>query len=164
MRRHPDLATLKLGIGTVGLSVTADTTGNLYARNPAGQAAFVSPAPMMWDSTEISATGSRTAGTARTAAAAGPEDPFEPGPGARDALMTTRVVGQSLEITPDRDLLTAPETVYPVFIDPSWAEGKRQNWTRVHVEGVDTGGRQGQAHLVLRVPVGEALGDLTDLG
>ncbi|WP_371635026.1 discoidin domain-containing protein [Streptomyces zaomyceticus] len=128
---HPDLATLKLDIDTVGLSVTADTTGNLYARNPAGQAAFVSPAPMMWDSTEISAAGSGTAGTARAAAGEGPDDPFEPGPGARDALMTTRVVGQSLEITPDRDLLTAPETVYPVFIDPSWAEGKRQNWTRV---------------------------------
>ncbi|MEV7415410.1 discoidin domain-containing protein [Streptomyces sp. NPDC089919] len=131
---HPDLATLKLGVDTVGLAVTADATGNLFARNPAGQAAFVSPAPMMWDSTGTSAAAAKTGAAAKGAgfaAPAGGEDPFERAPGAKDALMATKVVGGSLEITPDRTLLNAPDTVYPVFIDPSWAEGKKQNWTRV---------------------------------
>ncbi|MEU5216859.1 discoidin domain-containing protein [Streptomyces sp. NPDC020807] len=135
--RHPDLAVLRMGVETVGLDVSADASGNLLARNPAGQAAFVSPAPMMWDSSDANtpAMGSFVApqggpvvvqGNASSA-----ESVFEPRTGANDAAMGVRVSGGSLEITPDAGMLTDPDTVYPVFIDPSWAEGKRQNWTRV---------------------------------
>lgn len=137
----------------VGLSVASDAdTGNITATDPAGQTVFTSPTPLMWDST------TQTSGTAGTAAAKGakgaksagaggvsraaPADAllaaddaggvFEPPPGARDAQMATSVSGSTLSITPDQALLTGTGTQYPVYIDPSWAWGKRQNWTRVY--------------------------------
>ncbi|MYT25453.1 hypothetical protein GTW69_35175, partial [Streptomyces sp. SID7760] len=50
--KHPDLATLKFKLDTVGLNVSSNaTTGLLSAVNPAGQTVFTASAPMMWDST-----------------------------------------------------------------------------------------------------------------
>ncbi|MER6777912.1 MULTISPECIES: FG-GAP-like repeat-containing protein [unclassified Streptomyces] len=136
---NPQLATLKYTLNTVGLTVTTDVeTGSLTATDPAGQTVFSSPTPLMWDST--SATSSTPPATARsttftsaaTADADTPGDSFEPAPGAKDAQMPATVTGDTLSITPDQALLTAPSTQYPVFIDPSWAWGNRQNWTRVY--------------------------------
>ncbi|MFD5066237.1 VCBS repeat-containing protein, partial [Streptomyces sp. NPDC058394] len=54
--KHPDLATLKFKLDTVGLDVTRDaTTGLLTAVNPAGEIVFTSPTPVMWDSTTTGA-------------------------------------------------------------------------------------------------------------
>lgn len=136
---NPELASLKYKLDTVGLSVSTDTeTGSVTAINPAGETVFTSPSPLMWDSTSISSEGTAPAArtTARTATAAGatetPGDLFEPAPGAKDAQMPTTVSGDTLEIKPDQALLTGANTAYPVYIDPSWAWGKRQNWTRVY--------------------------------
>lgn len=136
---NPELASLKYKLDTVGLSVSTDTeTGSVTAVNPAGETVFTSPSPLMWDSTSISSEGTAPAArtTARTATAAGatetPGDLFEPAPGAKDAQMPTTVSGDTLEIKPDQALLTGANTAYPVYIDPSWAWGKRQNWTRVY--------------------------------
>ncbi|MFD8741363.1 DNRLRE domain-containing protein, partial [Streptomyces sp. NPDC059618] len=46
--------------------------------------------------------------------------------------MPTTVTGDTLEIKPDQELLTGENTTYPVYIDPSWAWGEKQNWTRVY--------------------------------
>lgn len=54
--KHPDLATLKFKLDTVGLDVSRDaTTGLLTAVNPAGEIVFTSPTPVMWDSTTTGA-------------------------------------------------------------------------------------------------------------
>ncbi|MEV4440592.1 FG-GAP-like repeat-containing protein [Streptomyces sp. NPDC049577] len=130
--KDPRLAALKFKMDTVGLSVSTDSeTGSLTATNPAGQTVFSSPTPLMWDSTSA---GSPSLGKARSAVAAAgdPGEVFEPAPGAKDAKMPTSVAGDTLQITPDQNLLTGADTQYPVYIDPSWAWGQRENWARVY--------------------------------
>ncbi|MFI6144577.1 DNRLRE domain-containing protein [Streptomyces sp. NPDC051109] len=145
---NPELASLKFKVDTVGLNVSADAgTGAISAVNPAGQTVFTSPSPLMWDSTTAAPAGAQpVAGVSKTSmsasmsmsAAAGagvasaPSDAFIPPAGAKDAQMPTTVANGSLEIKPDQALLTGAQTKYPVFIDPSWAWGERQNWTRVY--------------------------------
>ncbi|MFE9094978.1 FG-GAP-like repeat-containing protein [Streptomyces sp. NPDC007264] len=131
--RNPELASLTYQLDTVGVTVSKDAeTGSLTAVDPAGQTVFTSPSPLMWDSTTITSAG----GTLKTAAAAvgeeAPADPFVPPPGAQDAQMATTVSGDTLEIKTDQELLSGTGTQYPVYIDPSWAWGERQNWTRVY--------------------------------
>ncbi|WP_037837414.1 ricin-type beta-trefoil lectin domain protein [Streptomyces sp. NRRL S-244] len=104
---------------------------------------FTSPSPLMWDSTKATAPAAPAAPASKTllrsaaamsAASAGetPADVFTPPAGAQDAHMPTTVANGTLEIKPDQALLTGAQTQYPVFIDPSWAWGGRQNWTRVY--------------------------------
>ncbi|MEV7509155.1 FG-GAP-like repeat-containing protein [Streptomyces sp. NPDC091201] len=145
--KHPDLATLKFKLDTVGLNVSRDaTTGLLTAVNPAGEIVFTSPTPVMWDSTTTAGAPSaaarpgaagvaRSAGVASAATAAtsdAPSDVFVTPSGAKNAQMPTTVMGGTLEIKPDQALLASPETKYPVYIDPSVAWGERQNWSWVY--------------------------------
>ncbi|MEU8698387.1 FG-GAP-like repeat-containing protein [Streptomyces sp. NPDC048680] len=138
--KNPALATLSYKLDTVGVNVSTDTeTGSVQATNPAGQMVFTSPSPLMWDSTTITSADDvppGTAGVTGKALSAGegeaPADQFVPPPGAQDAQMPTTVSGDTLSISPDQALLTGADTQYPVFIDPSWAWGDRQHWTRVY--------------------------------
>ncbi|WP_423833250.1 FG-GAP-like repeat-containing protein [Streptomyces manipurensis] len=132
--QHPDLATLRFKLDTVGLNVTKDaTTGLLTAANPAGEIVFTSPNPVMWDSTT---TGVAAQAPARAAAVAGADSGANPAPadafvtpsGAKSAQMPTAITGGNLEIKPDQALLKGATTKYPVYIDPSVAWGARQNW------------------------------------
>ncbi|MFD9411016.1 FG-GAP-like repeat-containing protein [Streptomyces sp. NPDC059989] len=131
--KHPDLATLKFKLDTVGLNVTKDaTTGLLTASNPAGEIVFTSPNPVMWDSTTTGAAPQAPAG-AQALSANGetgttPSDVFVTPSGAKNAQMPTTVADGTLEIKPDQALLTGAATKYPVYIDPSVAWGERQNW------------------------------------
>ncbi|MGW1780401.1 FG-GAP-like repeat-containing protein [Streptomyces sp. NPDC002143] len=137
---NPDLAALRFTMSTVGLSVAEDAdTGMLAATDQAGQTVFTSPAPSMWDSSTPAAATLRTMAATADAAAAATDgetlasgDVFEPGAGAQEAQMQTEVTGDALTITPDQELLTGAETTYPVYIDPSWAWGEWQHWTRVY--------------------------------
>ncbi|MET9438749.1 FG-GAP-like repeat-containing protein [Streptomyces sp. NPDC006551] len=134
---NPQLATLKYTMSTVGVTVATDpATGAVTATNPAGQLVFTSPSPVMWDSTTASSAQSSAATQTSSQAVAeateaAPGSSFEQPPGAKEAVMPTTVNGNTLQITPDQGLLTAPDTSYPVFIDPSWAWGIRNNWTRI---------------------------------
>ncbi|MGW4162548.1 FG-GAP-like repeat-containing protein [Streptomyces sp. NPDC004788] len=141
---NPQLATLKYTMSTVGVTVSTDsTTGAVTATDPAGQTVFTSPSPVMWDSTTATeppttapATTATTASfasyeTTATDPAPAPGSAFEQPAGAKEAVMPTTVSGNSLQITPDQTLLKAADTTYPVYIDPSWAWGGRNNWTRV---------------------------------
>jgi hypothetical protein len=132
--RNPDLKTLTYKLDTVGVTVsTDDETGSVTATNPAGQTVFTSPSPLMWDSTTItSADDTLKAAALSVDEGEAPADQFVPPPGAQDAQMTTAVAGDTLSITPDQGLLTGTGTQYPVYIDPSWSWGERQNWTRVY--------------------------------
>ncbi|MEU4358373.1 FG-GAP-like repeat-containing protein [Streptomyces virginiae] len=130
--QHPDLATLKFKLDTVGLNVTKNaTTGLLTATNPAGEIIFTSPNPVMWDST-TTGDGAQAArmgvASAASEASGAPSDVFVTPSGAKSAQMPTTVTGGNLEIKPDQALLKGAGTKYPVFIDPSVAWGDRQNW------------------------------------
>ncbi|GAA4928593.1 VCBS repeat-containing protein [Nonomuraea thailandensis] len=129
---NPALATLKYQMHTVGLDVSVDDdTKTVQATDPAGQNVFTSPSPLMWDSSTTTPV-SAAARSLALAEDAAPGDVFEPIPGSRDAEMATEVSGDTLRITPDQELLTGADTAYPVYIDPSWAWGERDHWTRVY--------------------------------
>ncbi|MFI9549904.1 FG-GAP-like repeat-containing protein [Streptomyces sp. NPDC052016] len=141
---NPELALLKYKLDTVGLNVSTDAdTGSISAVNPAGQTVFTSPSPLMWDSSSISSGTAPTVRSAFTATAGEtdsgvPADAFDPPPGAQDAQMPTTITGDTLEIKPDQTLLNGENTTFPVFIDPSWAWGEKQNWTRVYKQYPNT--------------------------
>ncbi|WP_436786041.1 hypothetical protein [Yinghuangia sp. YIM S10712] len=75
-------------------------------------AAPASPAP----------TAPPTSGTLALPGLGGPE------PGTRDAVVAARLDGDKLRLTPDQSLLTGPETVFPVFVDPSFFS-HQAGWT-----------------------------------
>ncbi|MYV97399.1 VCBS repeat-containing protein [Streptomyces sp. SID3343] len=134
----PALADLRLGMNLDGVTVARDTTGSLKATTPEGKTAFTAPAPIMWDSrttpapAEAQAKG--RAGVAGTASASSyavadgdvvPADEVastdeRPGAHAATAPIETAVTADALTLTPDAGLLHAPDTVFPLYIDPAW--------------------------------------------
>ncbi len=105
---NPALGSLPYRLTTKGLKVQATAAG-LTATDPAGEVVFSGPAPYMWDS---SGRGSAVQ------------------PGGRVTAVGARVAGDQLSLVPDRALLTAKTTRFPVYIDPSWS-GVKQAWTQV---------------------------------
>ncbi|MFC4983636.1 FG-GAP-like repeat-containing protein [Streptomyces atroolivaceus] len=131
---NPALSKLTYQMKTVGLTVSKDAeTGSLAAVDPAGQTVFTSPTPLMWDSTTASSAPSARSSLSSQESPL-PSELFEPPPGSTDAQMETTVGSDTIEIKPDQALLQASDTTYPVFIDPSWAWGKKENWTRIYKE------------------------------
>jgi hypothetical protein len=119
----PRLAAVTFGTTTSGVSVTADKDGNLVAADRAGRPVFTAPAPMAWDSaaapapTKDSRTG-QLVDPARGLAATSTVD--GPGAGAHRARIGVAAAAGSLRLTPP-SLLTAAQTTFPVFLDPSWS-------------------------------------------
>ncbi len=110
--------------------------GGFVAKDAAGKKVFASPAPAMWDSStdrrapklvaEL-ATVETDAGTGfdfplrltanRAARVKGPLD------GDRRSVLRSRLAGDSVTVTPDAGMLSAPDTVWPVYIDPAVTVG-----------------------------------------
>lgn len=131
--KNPELETVKYSLQASGLTVSKDAdTGVISAVDPAGQAVFSSPPPVMWDSTALSSDGAQVkSGLTAPASASGFDQPA----GAKSSLMPASLSGSTLSIVPDQTLLGASDTKYPVFIDPLWsgaAYSERQHWTRVY--------------------------------
>ncbi|ELS53071.1 hypothetical protein STVIR_5957 [Streptomyces viridochromogenes Tue57] len=128
---NPELKTIGYRMSSDGVDVTTDENGNLSAVNPGGQELFTAPTPRMWDSSTESAAPASLR-TATTDEPAGPPSPlgdeFEPGHGAQQAAIPVKVTDDSLQLTPDAELMTGKGTTYPVYIDP-YVEGSRYSWT-----------------------------------
>lgn len=141
--QNPALATLNLATSGTDVSLATDSAGNITATDSAGHVIYHAPAPVMWDSSTDtaaapsakpsasgSASGSASASTskARAAAAADPADSATaptsstagPGADAQVAPVGVRVRAGSMTLTPEEGLLTAADTAYPVYIDPSY--------------------------------------------
>ncbi|MFC3980083.1 LamG-like jellyroll fold domain-containing protein [Streptosporangium jomthongense] len=110
---NPALNRLAFGTRATGLTVRKTETGGLSAVTGTGAEVFHAPAPRMWDSS-------------------GTETGLQAGPrrASRQALMGVEVAGDRVAITPDRALLTSPDTTYPVYLDPQWS-GSKLAWTYV---------------------------------
>ncbi|MGC0421662.1 FG-GAP-like repeat-containing protein [Embleya sp. AB8] len=126
---NPQLATLRLGMSTEGVTVTREDNGALAAKSPDGATAFRAPTPIMWDSRTTPKSGA--ARTKSTLAAGAPDTGSSPGgdlvstsdaPGtlATTVPLGTTVTAGSLTLTADRGVLASPDTVFPVYIDPAW--------------------------------------------
>ncbi|MER7416130.1 FG-GAP-like repeat-containing protein [Micromonospora peucetia] len=115
---HPKLTTLDLATTGKGVTLSADTAGNITGRDRAGQAVLTAPAPIMWDSTVTAQAGPARRGTATSSTTS-------PGRTARSAAIGVKISTGKLHLTPDRALLSDAATVYPVYIDPTFT------WTPV---------------------------------
>ncbi|MFG1653765.1 LamG-like jellyroll fold domain-containing protein [Micromonospora sp. NPDC049275] len=115
----PRLAALDLGTATKGVTLAADTAGNITGRDRAGRTVLTASAPAMWDSARGAST--RTGTGERQSAST----PGGPGRGARTAAIGVQVGAGKLRLTPDRAMLSDPAAVYPVYIDPTF------NWSSV---------------------------------
>ncbi|MGC5023074.1 hypothetical protein ACLQ2U_32090, partial [Micromonospora sp. DT47] len=114
---NPKLAALDLTTATKGVTLAADTAGNITGRDRAGQTVLSAPAPAMWDSTATA----QAEPTARSTASG----PDAPGEGAKTAAIGVKVAAGKLRLTPSQAMLTDTKTAYPVYIDPTFT------WTPV---------------------------------
>ncbi|MFF2273773.1 LamG-like jellyroll fold domain-containing protein [Agromyces sp. NPDC058136] len=121
---------------SAGLRMALDKQGSVRMLDEADEVAFTAPAPLMWDSAG-GGLGSTPSGEER-----GSLDRLT-GPALGDAveLMGTAVRGPHIVVTPDSAMLTSPDTVWPVYIDP----GFTANLAAERV-AVRTGGYTGTLH------------------
>lgn len=127
---NPDLEAITFGIDSKGLDLQASQNGEVRAVDAAGQTVFATPTPRMWDSAGTAPQpGTTTKARAATAEAPDtPRDPTEGTPeGSRQGELKVALDDTTLTLTPDQQLLTAPDTVFPVVIDPTWAKPAWKN-------------------------------------
>ncbi|MGW7584784.1 ricin-type beta-trefoil lectin domain protein [Kitasatospora sp. NPDC054768] len=134
----PKIKKVHLDTTVDGLTVKADTNGNLSAEDASGKPRFTAPAPVMWDSSTApaaqpdAAVKSAAAPAADGASETAGSDSKAPGPGARTATIATTVSGGGIDLVPDASLLG--QGTGPWFIDPGWnpsVDNGTQAWAQV---------------------------------
>ncbi|CAL9459243.1 hypothetical protein SUDANB95_02586 [Actinosynnema sp. ALI-1.44] len=123
--KDPRLAGLKLGLTAPGLTVGTAADGTQQAVDQAtGAVVYEAPVPIMWDSTAPAQVAARAAAADETDDGMGDAVTLpsaeQPGDLSKIAQVATSVTGGELTLTPDNGMLTAPDTTYPVYIDPMW--------------------------------------------
>lgn len=98
---NPELRALSFALKTEGVSVRQDRAGAVVATDKAGTDVFRAGTPRMWDGKRVQTT-----------------VPIEVG-------------ADRITLKPDQELLTGPDTVYPVEIDPDMGAG-RAAWALVY--------------------------------
>ena len=129
---NPALASLQLGATSRHLRLTTDAHGGVAAIDSAGHPAYSVAAPIMWDSTPPPASSKAAAKTPRALAQADSGAPVDansglpldssataPGEAAHTAPIGLATSSGGLTLTPSQSLLTASNTVYPVYLDPT---------------------------------------------
>ncbi|MFC4038863.1 LamG-like jellyroll fold domain-containing protein [Dactylosporangium siamense] len=128
--KHAALKRLTFKTRTKGLSLRTDAgTGAVSAVDGAGTVVFGGSTPTMWDS-------GVKAGTRRASTVNGGADPAEALP-AKQRPMRTEITPGELAVVPDASLFTAADTVYPVYVDPTWPGG-RNHWVMLWKQFGDT--------------------------
>jgi len=102
--RNPALRQVRLPIAGKGVSVRATKEGALEIRDPKGNVVSGAPPSVMWDARQ---------------------------PARREAKVGVTVERGILTLRPDRELLTAPDTVFPVTIDPVVDNREKWGWATV---------------------------------
>ncbi|MFF2793133.1 DNRLRE domain-containing protein [Streptomyces sp. NPDC058049] len=132
----PILGQLKYRLASPDLTFHLDTESSaVSARDGENEEVAGSPTPMMWDSSGKVATTDNEPAWKPTATAKQHPTLALPGlagaEGARLKPATASLADNTLSISPDLSLLNAAETVYPVFIDPSF-KGRKHAWTLLY--------------------------------
>ncbi|GIG88573.1 LamG-like jellyroll fold domain-containing protein [Plantactinospora endophytica] len=130
--RNPRLARLQFGLSSRGVTLAAERSGALTAKDPDGQVVFQAPPPRMWDSPSGGprlpmpsdppvepADGNRSSG-ARTATAGADGGAARAEHRAQGRVELSR---SSLAVIPDPRLLRDPSTNFPLFVDPDFGAG-----------------------------------------
>ncbi|MEV7034983.1 LamG-like jellyroll fold domain-containing protein [Streptomyces sp. NPDC093272] len=145
---NPALADLHLATKAAGVSLVSDTAGDITAKDHAGRTVFSATAPTMWDSTRPAAGAPRTTdphtgltvdrrnGVPLASSSAAPGD------AARRASLKAVYHQGRISLSPQRSLLRGKNTVYPVYIDPTFIPSGQtdtvQAWAFVDSEWPDT--------------------------
>ncbi|MGW7824196.1 LamG-like jellyroll fold domain-containing protein [Streptomyces puniciscabiei] len=115
--RNPKLAALRLATTVRGGHLKQDAGGDLAVTDSHGNVVADAPTAMQWDSNRALPASSHRSAGAKVASDA--SDAAHPGLAARIAPVRTKVAAHSLTLVPDRAMLTAKSTVWPVYVDPS---------------------------------------------
>lgn len=127
---NPALAELSFPLRTFGEVAVIEVAGGLGVVDSSGIAVFESPTPRMWDSS----------GTAGGQDPPGPDAPavdervHGPVDGDVVAEMPVDLADGAVSITPDQAVFGDADTVWPVYIDPTWdaSEGVvGHEWTMI---------------------------------
>ncbi|MFE1308086.1 LamG-like jellyroll fold domain-containing protein [Streptomyces sp. NPDC058755] len=126
---NAELDRLQLPVDTTSVKLKENADGGLTATDlGAGGAVFEAPQPLMWDSSHSAGT---EPSASPSAPAAGATETVTPPDGAQVADVGVDVASGTMTLTPDRELLTGKDTVYPVYIDPVVKTASRTAWTMV---------------------------------
>ncbi|MEU1510028.1 ricin-type beta-trefoil lectin domain protein [Kitasatospora sp. NPDC005748] len=131
---NPALRSLRFGTATKNLVVSDDGHGNISAAPAGGAPVFQASAPIMWDSASEApapspapvraavkaAAGTSSAAGAPSAGAGSASSTDAPGAGAHVKPIGVSVDSSALTLTPDADLLAGKDTVWPLYIDPTF--------------------------------------------
>ncbi|KOU10424.1 hypothetical protein ADK49_32670 [Streptomyces sp. WM6349] len=132
----PLLGQLKYRLASPDLTFHLDTQSSaVSARDGEGEEIAGSPTPMMWDSSgQVTTTDNEPAWRPTDTAQQHPTLALPGLAGAEGARLkpaTAALADNTLSVTPDASLLNAAETVYPVFIDPSF-KGRKHAWSLLY--------------------------------
>ncbi|MGJ0152204.1 DNRLRE domain-containing protein [Streptomyces sp. CH8.1] len=132
----PLLGQLKYRLASPDLTFHLDTQSSaVSARDGEGEEIAGSPTPMMWDSSgKVTTTDNEPAWRPTDTAQQHPTLALPGLAGAEGARLkpaTAALTDNTLSVTPDASLLNAAETVYPVFIDPSF-KGRKHAWSLLY--------------------------------
>ncbi|MFD9339090.1 LamG-like jellyroll fold domain-containing protein [Streptomyces sp. NPDC060028] len=158
----PRLRELRLATSAEGLKLNATDSGGMTATAADGSLAYISPRPVMWDSSTPAADSpsapaaksfSKAAGATSTDRLAAPQE--HPGPppassveGPGSAALVDEVpmstTSDSLTLRPDVSALSGPDVVYPVYIDPytNPVSSKSGHYDEVYSSGSCSGSPQ----------------------
>jgi hypothetical protein len=127
----PELQNLRLGVTGVGLTIQETDDGGVVALDPAtGNPVLEADAPTMWDSGTQPGEGVAARSTATTETTM-PADARGPGDASEVAQVGLDYSQGSLTLTPDRTMLTDPDTSFPLYIDPVWQSNTNSGWAMV---------------------------------
>ncbi|MBV1854120.1 FG-GAP-like repeat-containing protein [Catellatospora tritici] len=138
------VSSLRLPITADGVTVSADTAGNITAVDKAGHLRFSAPTPTMWDSAttaDLTGTDRTNADKAVTAGVAPARSGVrEPGAAARVDRLAVTAKQDAITLTPPAAALTGANVHYPLYLDPTWnSEPVNKNaWTYVNSYYHDT--------------------------
>ncbi|MEV6969847.1 LamG-like jellyroll fold domain-containing protein [Hamadaea sp. NPDC051192] len=111
---NPKVAAFALTVTSTDVTLRADG-GGLRGVDRLGTTVLTSPQSLMWDSTTPDPAQTDALPTSEVAST-----PDGPGIAAQTAAVATEVAGSTLTLRPDPDLLSSPDTVYPLYIDPTF--------------------------------------------
>jgi hypothetical protein len=124
--RDPRLARIAFRVSTTQANVR-QTEGRFEVVDPAGDVVFASGSALMWDSPPP--------------VVADPQVPDQSGAErapSHQAAMPIQVTASEVAVVPDRAMLLASDTNYPMFIDPSLSPATPAFWTHVNADHPDT--------------------------
>ncbi|MCX4580817.1 LamG domain-containing protein [Streptomyces sp. NBC_01571] len=108
---NPQLQQLKLAVDAHDLTLATTDSDTMKATTADGDLAYTSPQPLMWDSSTTPAKADEpVAGVKSSVDGPGPQADTEP--------VSMTATSKAVTLTPDADMLTDPDTTYPVYIDP----------------------------------------------